>query len=104
MLAAALLALLFYSPAAGAEISAVAQFRKDIQPLLKEYCYDCHGDGEHKGNVAFDELKSDDALLSHELWLKVLRNTRAGLMPPNKKPRPLSDQQQKLEQWITGAV
>src|SRR5438477_7391113 len=98
--AAGVLAFIFGSCSAAAEVSAAAHFRKEIQPLLSQYCYDCHGDGEKKGNVAFDELKTDDALLNHDLWLKVLKNTRAGLMPPAKKPRPSSEQQQKLEQWI----
>src|SRR5438067_9044341 len=99
-LAAGVLAFIFGSWSAVAEVAAAAHFRKEIQPLLSQYCYDCHGDGEKKGNVAFDELKIDDALLNHDLWLKVLKNTRAGLMPPAKKPRPSSEQQQKLEQWI----
>jgi hypothetical protein len=76
------------------------EFRKEIQPILTEYCSDCHADGAKKGNVAFDELKSDDALLNHELWLKVLKNVRAGLMPPEKKPKPSADERAKLEQWI----
>lgn len=83
-----------------AAADASTAFRKDIQPLLTEYCYDCHGDGAKKGNVAFDELKSDDALLNHELWLKVLKNVRAGLMPPEKKPKPSAEERAKLEQWI----
>ncbi len=76
------------------------QFRQQVQPILTEYCYDCHGDGAKKGNVAFDELKSDDALLNHELWLKVLKNVRAGLMPPEKKAKPSLEERTKLEQWI----
>ncbi len=78
----------------------MAQFRKDVQPILKEFCYDCHGDGAKKGEVAFDELKTDAALLNHELWLKVLKNSRAGLMPPEKKPQPSAEQRQQLEKWI----
>ncbi len=84
----------------GGEVPAAAGFRKDIEPLLKEYCYDCHGDGARKGNVAFDELKPDETLLNHELWQKVLRNTRAGLMPPQKKSRPTPEQQKRIEDWI----
>jgi hypothetical protein len=80
-----------------------AQFQKDIHPILKEYCYDCHGDGAKKGGLAFDELK-DDALLDHELWLKVLKNVRAGLMPPDKKPKPSADERAKLDQWIKYAA
>src|SRR6267142_2533006 len=84
--------------------SPATQFRKDVQPILSEYCFDCHGDGAKKGNVAFDELKSGDALLNHDLWLKVLKNTRAGLMPPEKKPRPSAQERAKLEQWIKYAA
>jgi hypothetical protein len=88
----------------GAEIPAAAEFHKDVQPILKEYCYDCHGDGAKKGQVAFDELASDDTLLNHDLWLKVLKNVRAGLMPPQKKPRPSAEVEQKLERWIKYAA
>ena len=86
------------SPAA--EKKEVSQFRKDIQPLLAEYCYDCHGEGMSKGNVAFDELKSDDALLDHQLWSRVLKNVRVGLMPPAKKPQPTAEERKRLENWI----
>ena len=58
-------------------------------------------DGMKKGGVAFDELGSDENLVAkRELWLAVLQNTRAGLMPPPKKPRPSADEQQQLEEWI----
>ena len=32
-----------------AESKAGAHFRKEVQPILAEYCYDCHGDGMNKG-------------------------------------------------------
>src|SRR6185295_11364180 len=65
--------------ASGAEIPAVTQFRKEVEPILKEYCYDCHADGAKKGDVAFDEFTSDAALLHPALWFNVLKNVRAGL-------------------------
>jgi len=87
--------------ASGAESLAAAHFRKDIQPILTEYCYDCHGDGMNKGKVAFDEFKSDEELLGkRELWWAVLKNLRAGLMPPEKKPHPSDNERQRLEDWI----
>src|SRR5580658_8412064 len=85
---------------ARAEMAATAEFHRSVQPILTEYCYDCHGDGAKKGNVAFDELNSDEALLNHDLWFKVLKNVRAGLMPPQKKARPSHDEEQELERWI----
>ena len=99
---AALLALAqIHAGAFGAGSEVAAHFRRDVQPLLTQYCYDCHGDGAKKGGVAFDELKSDDALVArHDLWWSVLKNLRAGLMPPEKKPRPSADEKRRLEEWI----
>src|SRR5437867_7195555 len=97
-----LLALALLCPRArGTEVLAVAHFHKSVRPILEKYCSDCHADGMNKGGVAFDEFKSDEALLGqHDLWLRVLKNVRAGLMPPEKKPRPTPDERRRLEQWI----
>src|SRR5438876_8506422 len=90
---AGLLALAWLcSRAQGAEVPAASHFRKNVQPLLARYCYDCHGDGMNKGGIAFDELKTEKALLDHDLWLKALKNTRSGLMPPAKKPQPSAEE------------
>ncbi len=91
-------------PASAAAPTSASEFRKDVQPILKEFCYDCHADGAKKGGVAFDEFKSDDALVHPELWFSVLKNTRAGLMPPSKKPRPSAAEQAALERWIKYAA
>jgi len=67
------IALMFpWLSSVGAESEASVKFRKEVSPILQEYCYDCHGDGSDKGNVAFDALTSDSAILDHDLWLKVL--------------------------------
>jgi hypothetical protein len=101
-----LLALVALGPRAiGAETPAAAQFRKEVQPILTEYCYDCHGDGMNKGKVAFDEFKSHEELLAkRDLWLAALKNVRAGLMPPENKPRPSNEQKKTLEKWIKSDV
>jgi mono/diheme cytochrome c family protein len=95
------------SPALGQSptTAAMAQYRAGIEPVLKEYCYDCHGDGMDKGRVTLDQFASEEAMLgNHELWLHVLKNVRAGLMPPAKKKQLTADQKQQLEAWIKQAV
>src|SRR6266705_6304569 len=83
------LAVLWCPRAGGAELAGAAHFRKNLQPILEQYCSDCHADGMKKGGVVFDEFKSDDELLAkRDLWLAVLKNIRAGLMPPAKKAQP----------------
>src|SRR5208283_337545 len=85
--------------ARGTEPPAAELFRRDVQPILKRLCYDCHGDGAKEGNVAFDELAPGESLLNHDLWFKVLKNTRAGIMPKEQKRLPPSEQQ-ALDKWI----
>jgi hypothetical protein len=77
----------------------VGAFHKEIQPLLTQFCSDCHGNGSKSGGLAFDELK-DDQVIDPALWLKVLKNLRAGIMPPKGQDRPSAAQQQQIEAWI----
>lgn len=72
---------------------------------MTEYCGDCHFDGAKKGNVAFDAFKSDAELLENrDLWLRALKNVRAGLMPPDKKPKPSDEQMAKLASFVKADV
>jgi mono/diheme cytochrome c family protein len=90
--------------ATGASTGAV-EFRKQIEPILKEYCYDCHGDGMDKGGVAFDEFNPDkDLNTSQDLWWRALKNLRADMMPPPKKPHPSAEQRAQIERWIKSQV
>jgi len=92
------------SPLRAAE-AAEAGFKKSIEPILAEYCYDCHADGMDKGQVAFDGFQSTGELLAdHRLWQAVLKNVRAGLMPPEKKKKPGPEEVATLERWIKGEV
>jgi mono/diheme cytochrome c family protein len=88
-----------------ADVRGAAEFHDSVRPILERYCFDCHGDGASKGKVAFDQFKSDQAVLDNrELWWKALKNLRAGLMPPAKKPRPTSQEQEQIAHWIKAAV
>lgn len=87
------------------ELAGVTAYRKHVEPLINEYCGDCHLDGAKKGNLAFDEFKTDaDVLENRDLWLRALKNVRAGLMPPEKKPKPSAEEVQKLTSWIKDDV
>ena len=80
---------------------ALALFQKTIQPILEAHCYECHADGVDKAGIAFDKLSTDDQLLHQpDLWLKVIKNTRAGLMPADGNPRLSAQDQATLDNWI----
>ncbi len=94
-----LTSLLCAGMAGGGEISA------DVRGILENRCYDCHADGAKKGDVAFDAFKSEAELLADKaLWHRVLKNVRAGLMPPPDKEQPSAEERAKLQQWIKSGV
>jgi len=103
---AGLLIFLSQSPSAfAAELSGAAQFHKEIEPILTQYCYDCHGDGANRGGVAFDEFKSDDDIVNnHDLWWNALNYMRSGLMPPGTNSHPTKAEQQIVANWIKTSV
>lgn len=74
-------------------------FQNDIEPMLDSYCFDCHGLGVSEGNVTLDEF-TEENIRDHELWLRVLKNTRAHVMPPREEAQPTIEERQQLADWI----
>ncbi|MEO6569427.1 MAG: DUF1592 domain-containing protein [Opitutaceae bacterium] len=98
------LTLGLFSAKAETPTAAVA-FHREIEPILQNYCYDCHGDGAKKGKISFDTFASDKEVFANPtLWLTALKNVRAGLMPPpddtDVASRPTAEEVKKLENWI----
>jgi len=51
--------------------------------------------------VGFEDIAANERhLRDRDLWWSVLKNVRAGIMPPYSKPRPSSEEQRILEDWI----
>lgn len=74
----------------------------EINTILADRCFSCHADGENEGSMSFDsmaDLPSRDS--RNEVWLKVLKQLQAGLMPPQDEPQLSNEQVAQVEQWIT---
>src|SRR5437016_5742368 len=97
--------LFFLSPCFAFAADAASQFHNDVQPILKQVCYDCHGGGKKKGGFQIDQFKNDaDMLAARDLWTKALRYVRAGVMPPPGEDQPADSQKQQLANWIKYGV
>jgi hypothetical protein len=78
-----------------------ANYQEEIRPLLEQYCFDCHGDGSKKGDLAMDKFKSLPAHLEdQEHWLAIWRNVRSQIMPPSKEEQLTFRDKKKLLRWI----
>ena len=74
---------------------------KDIQPILKQFCYDCHGDGETKGDLALDSYKtSADIARDRREWELVLHHVHTQEMPPAEELQPTAAQRDLITAWI----
>jgi mono/diheme cytochrome c family protein len=56
--------------------------------LLKQYCITCHNERAKTGGLALDSVSLTDIPAGAEVWEKVVRKVRAGMMPPVGVPRP----------------
>jgi hypothetical protein len=79
---------------------ALTSFEREIKPVLEQYCYGCHGDGESKGGVTLDGFKTDADIKNHKLWMRVLKNTRSHIMPPADEDELPPEEIEKLAKWI----
>ena len=99
---AVLVALFILPTYAGA---ADQSYKTRVEPLLKNYCFDCHGDGANKGEVAFDDYTNLTAHVKNQkLWLSVWQNLQTQMMPPAKKPQPTDAERQQIAKWIEREV
>lgn len=74
---------------------------QDIQAFFGTHCFDCHANGTAEGNLALDALLADSAAdPDPERWWTVLRNLRAGTMPPADHDRPEPDAVEAVASWI----
>ncbi len=79
-------------------------YESDVKPLLQRYCYECHADGAENGNLAFDTLATQEDLFEPKRWLSVIRNLRAGIMPPKDSEKPSANEMALIESWIKSNV
>ncbi|WP_230255294.1 DUF1592 domain-containing protein [Rhodopirellula halodulae] len=65
------------------EFAAEVTFREQLQPLLRAYCYDCHGVDDGEGGVALEAHSTAGDLIKHrDQWMRALAQVRLGTMPP----------------------
>jgi hypothetical protein len=85
--------------ASAAAVDAPDTFPTEIRPLLKQYCYSCHGPKHDQLNLKAYET-TDQVKRDRDAWLKVLTKLHLREMPPNDEPQPSIPEHDKLTGWI----
>ena len=77
-----------------------AEYVRGVAPYLKQHCLSCHGAEKQKGGVRFDQLPNGFDPGRVALWTKVHEAISFDEMPPDKEPRPNTDETERVLNWI----
>jgi mono/diheme cytochrome c family protein len=72
--------------------------------LVQQYCVTCHNDRSKQGGLSLESQNIADAGNHPELWEKVVRKLRAGLMPPPGVRRPPLSDYDALRDWLESEI
>jgi mono/diheme cytochrome c family protein len=91
---AALGCLIGYRPAAGQSPAA------EYKAVVDQYCVVCHNDKIKPANLSLQNADLGAAGDHPEIWERVIRKLRAGMMPPAGMPRPPLAKYEALRDWL----
>ncbi len=80
----------FLSAGIASAAESSAAFIEEVQPLLKTYCFSCHGPDLQVANIRLDDLSANlvEDRRDAEIWRNTLHKLRRGEMPPKGSPQP----------------
>jgi hypothetical protein len=103
---AALAALPALVPAPGVPAPPAAavedvDFARDVVPLLKDSCCDCHAGAQPDAGLSFEPFATEaDARARAGVWRKVRDKLHASEMPPPSEPRPDTKLLAAAQRWL----
>jgi hypothetical protein len=81
-------------------VTAAAASPQNQRALLDKYCVTCHSDRLKTANLSLQGLDPTKVADHAEMWEKVIRKLRAGVMPPPSLPRPTLAEYDGLRDWL----
>lgn len=68
------------------------QYDAELVPLLRTYCFDCHGESDGEGEISLASYRNVETILKdRKVWSRVLAQVRLGTMPPSDGPELAAD-------------
>lgn len=77
------------------------EFDRQIRPVLKQYCLDCHLSAEKEGELDLERFVSlAEVRRDPVAWQKVAEMLDNGEMPPESSKQPSADERRTLRSWV----
>src|SRR5688572_28530332 len=68
--------------------------------VINQYCVTCHNTTAKTAGLTLDTMNVANVAENAEAWEKVIKKVRAGMMPPQGKPRPDQHSSDVLVSWL----
>jgi hypothetical protein len=91
-------------PAAASVTPPAARTTDAQRALLDRYCVTCHNERVKTANLSLQGLDLAKVADHAEVWEKVIRKMRAGVMPPPDLPRPPQTEYEGLRDWLESEI
>jgi mono/diheme cytochrome c family protein len=75
-----------------------------LQATLATYCVTCHNERLQTGGLSLDGVRIADAPAHADVWEKVIRKVRGGMMPPAGAPRPPAETRSALVTFLESSL
>jgi hypothetical protein len=84
-------------------LQAEEDFERDIRPLFKAHCFNCHGSQTRKGKLDLERLELAFTA-DLRIWQRVSEQISFGAMPPKGKPQLSENERTSITRWVEGLV
>ncbi|MES2460523.1 MAG: DUF1587 domain-containing protein, partial [Armatimonadota bacterium] len=82
-----------------------AVFKREILPLLDEYCVPCHTGSDASAGMSLAGEKDAASILSHrDIWEKIADSVESKHMPPKGMPAPSAAQRARLVAYVQSTL
>jgi hypothetical protein len=83
------------------KLTPAEEFEKEIRPILKKHCYDCHDNDKAKADLNLEHFDTLDKIhASQETWQTIFERVYSFEMPPEGKNELNFGNQRKLVDWL----
>jgi mono/diheme cytochrome c family protein len=80
-----------------------AAFEKDIQPIVRDFCNECHQGTDADGGLDLAQFTTGDLVTKKmDVWNEIGKRLRLKEMPPEGSPQLNDEQKGKILAWLDG--
>jgi len=91
-------------PSVATPVAASPVAAQSHKATIERYCVTCHSDRLKTAGLTLESIDTTNVAGAPDVWEKVVRKVRVGMMPPQGSPAPDAASRTALVTWLTGQL